>query len=594
MLIFKSRDMRNIIIGLLIGLTGITFTSCEKMFGDFLEKAPGVDVTEDSLFTSKAQAMLLLASCYEQSMISPWPSGQYKAGSDLFVNEIYNNIEIHMGYADEGWLTASWFISHSLANGSMTVGKFHDFFWKTRWTALRMLHTMLDGIDRVPEADEAYKTQIRAEARFLRAILYFDMFKLYGGVPIVDRKFSPAEVEEMKIPRSSVEETVNFILQDLDFAITNLPASYPTNMRGRATSLAARALKSRTLLYAASPLYNTATPVLSMADPVNNKMIIYGNYDVNRWQQAADAAKAVLDNADAGGIHLIEDKGVDKNYRFVWEQPDNEEIILADKQSLEYWKKQRPWQYYLPDFMGSNGPQLPHSFVAEFYDKRDGTPMVWGTDGQLAGKYEQLDYRFSQAVGYNGFYWSAARGVLNMAKLPAPAGTASKNNVTGYWIKKHIPDNVNGQGNQVPRDFVRFRLAEFYLNYAEALNEAQGPVPAAYQAVNRIRTRSGMPNLPIGLTKEEFRKRVQKERAIELFAEDHRWWDIRRNLLAWNYLNGERLGLNVFKNEPITNPLTFRYTISVFQRRTWLDKFYHYHFTTEELNKGYLVQNPGW
>lgn len=587
--------MRNLIIIVFIGLLYISSTSCEDMFGDFLEKAPGVDITEDSIFTSKAQVMLFLASCYEQGLESPWASGQYKAGTSNVNNQIYSNLPVHSAMADESLNRSSWWFANQVVNGTMSLGNNYDQFYEARWTALRMVHTMLDGIDRVPDADEIFKTQIKAEVRFLRAVLYFDMFKMYGGVSLVDRRFGPDELEDMRIPRSSVEETVKFILQDLDFAIPILPDSYESNMRGRITKGSALALKARTLLYAASPLFNTSTPVISMDDPANNKLIIYGNYDAARWQQAADAAKAVLDWAPSGGIQLIEDKGVDKNYRYVWEQTDNAEIILADKQSGDWWKEQRAWQYMAPDFYGTAGPQPLHSFVANFYDKRDGTPMEWGMSGvDPTKKYEELDYRFRQTIGYHGFFWSTQRGNLNIAKGPAPAGAHAANNLTGYYLKKHVPDAVNGVSARVARDFVRFRLAEFYLSYAEALNEAQGPVPAAYEAVNRIRSRSGMPNLPAGLTKEEFRKKVQKERGIELAFEDHRWWDIRRWKVAEDFLTGEILGKQIYKVEPLTNPLTYRYQLYVVQRRTWRDKFYLNNFRVSEINKGYLVQNPGW
>ena len=105
--------------------------------------------------------------------------------------------------------------------------------------------------------------------------------------------------------------------------------------------------------------------------------------------------------------------------------------------------------------------------------------------------------------------------------------------MAGPWLKKLLPDALSSSSGAVPNGIV-FRLAEAYLNYAEALNEAQGAVPAAYDAVNTIRARSGMPNLPTGLTKDQFRDRVHNERDIELAFEDHRLWDIRRWKVAEN------------------------------------------------------------
>ena len=148
-----------------------------------------------------------------------------------------------------------------------------------------------------------------------------------AGVPIIDKRFQLTD--DFKVKRNTVEEVVNFIVKDADDAVAKLPATYTSNFRGRATKTAAQMLKARTLLYAASPLFNTATPYLSLGN--DNKLICFGNQDNNRWQVAADAAKAVLDAAAAGGFSLITDKGVDKNYKYAWEQNDNAEIVLAEK-----------------------------------------------------------------------------------------------------------------------------------------------------------------------------------------------------------------------------------------------------------------------
>lgn len=593
--------MRNIIIILIIGLTAFWSTSCEEMYGDYLEKAPGVDITEDSLFVSQAQSLLFLASCYEQAMQSPLPYSVYRQGSAVLENNIYGGAyTVNATYSDEALHQATWWVSTAIVTGSMnSPNNVYDRFYVRRWTALRMLHTMLERIDDVPDADDNYKTTVKAEMRFLRAILYFEMFRRYGGVPIVERRFAADELDAMKVPRSTVDETVKFIIQDLDYAAGILPDAWPSNWKGRVTKGAALALKSKTLLYAASPLFNTATPILSMDDPANNNLIVYGNYDVNRWQQAADAAKAVIDWAPSGGVRLITEFGPDKSYRHVWEKPDNAEIILADKQINGFTKKINHWMYMLPrELGGTQGLLASHQYVAYAYDKRDGTPMEWGASGDnLADIYAQLDYRFHQTIGYNGGFWNTQRGNLALFLAPpAPAGAHSANNKTGYFVKKNIPDEVNGSASRHPYNWIWFRLGEYYLNYAEALNEAQGPVQAAYDAVNIIRSRSGMPNLPTGLTKEQFRERVRKERAVELAFEDHRWYDIKRWLIAGNegIGSGDILGKKIYKMTPVTTPLTFRYETYVVLRRTWYDRFYLHPFEQTEINMGHIVQNPGW
>jgi starch-binding outer membrane protein, SusD/RagB family len=593
--------MKKLIIHLLsLALVVALYTSCENIFGDYLDKAPGVDVNESTIFSSRAEVLLFLASCYEQSMLNYRNETQYRYGSSNTANAINENISFYSSISDEAEFQVNWFQSNNVNRGEVITGAgFFDPFFNHRWTALRMVHTMLAGIDGVPDADEAFKTQIKAECRHLRAEIYFEMFKRQGGLSLIDRKFRPIEVEEMKVPRSSVDSTVQFIIKDLDHAISKLPDSYPSNMRGRITKGASLALKSRVLLYAASPLYNTDTPPLSLDDPANNRLICYGNFDKNRWQKAADAAKAVLDWAPSGGIHLVTDQGVDKNYRYVWERPDNAEVILADKHADGYHRApgvEDPWKYWMHSTVGGlAGVEPTHCFIEAHYDKRDGNPQDWPVEyGDVREKYAELDYRFHQTIGHDGFYWNQNRGNLAFHRGPGTVGANSVGNRTGYIVKKWVPDNVNNRQAKVDVDLFRYRLAEFYLNYAEALNEAQGPVAAAHQAVNIIRARSGMPPLPSGLSKEEFRERVRKERGIELAFECHRWWDLRRWRIAEELLNGPFYGLRIYKNEPETTPLTFRYEKYVFEQRTFLPKLYHYFYPIREVNLGYIKQNPGW
>jgi len=138
-----------------------------------------------------------------------------------------------------------------------------------------------------------------------------------------------------------------------------------------------------------------------------------------------------------------------------------------------------------------------------------------------------------------------------------------------------------------------FRLAEAYLNYAEALNEAQGPVQAAHDAVNLIRQRSGMPRLPANLTKDQFRDRVRNERDIEMAFEDHRLYDIRRWKIAENegVMQGAMQGLRITRP---TSGTEFSYQVYTFENRSFFSRMYLHPFQNTEVFKGYLVQNPGY
>jgi starch-binding outer membrane protein, SusD/RagB family len=556
--------------------------SCKKEVENFLDKAPGVDLDESVIFSSKAQLETFIGATYRIGIHTILTTENLTA---------VRNFTINASATDEAEADATF--AHTQQWNAGTIDNIgtgqEDHRFALRWIALRYAYTILERIKDVPGLDDAYRNQVIGEMKFMVAHNYFEMFKRYGGVPILDKRLQLGE--EIKIPRSSVQETVDYIVKNATEAANLLPATYTSNFRGRVTKTAALMLKSRALLFAASPLFNAAQPVLSMANPADNKMVCYGNVDNARWQAAADAAKAAIDAASAGNFALVTDKGVDKNYKAVWEQNDNSEIVLACK----FWGTRSPTQF---PYLGMEpvaivnswiGVSVIHNFVRK-YEKKDGTPQTWDPAGgnDLNQKYAQLDNRFAQTVAYNGSYWNKDIPILGTFT----GGAQSAGCFGGAWMKKHIPDLLSSSVSVVPNDIV-FRLAEAHLNYAEALNEAQGPVAAAYTAVNTIRNRSGMPNLPAGLTKDQFRTRIQNERDIELAFEEHRFWDIRRWKIAENegVMKGDMFGIKVTK---IGTTNEFSYLPYVFEKRTFLPRMYFNPFTQNEVFKGYLVQNPGY
>lgn len=571
---------KNSTIYLLIFLAMI-FTSCKK---DFLDKAPGVDVSEDLIFSSKTEVEKEIAGLYLEGAPSVLGLHTQIAGTR---NPRFGT----KGACDEAELGASWADEQAWNSGALTQDYLlgTDYRYNQRWQAIRRANILLERIDEVPGVDQTYKDQVKGEAKFMRAISYFEMLKRYGGVPIVDKRLTSADVLSSPITRSTFEEVLNFIVKDCDDAIATLPDIYQTEMKGRATKGAPLMVKAKTLLLAASPQFNTATPYLDFGE--NNKLICMGNYDVNRWQKAADAAKAVLDWAPAGSIALITNQGVDKNYKYMWETHDNAELIFINKAAGARSRSQYPWLGILPTsiYSGYGGTSPTHNFV-KMYEKRDGTPQTWNPNGgnDLNKKYSELDPRFAQSILYNGSYLNPQYPVIQTFQEGAHA-TDCKG---GSWQRKFVPDALRTNVTAIPNNFI-YRLADAYLMYAEALNEAQGPLPEAHAAVNAIRARSGMPNLPAGLSKDEFRKRVRNERAIELVFEDNRLWDIMRWLIAEDegVMKGDMWGIRIYK---ITGSSEFRYEPYVFETRIFPKRMYLHPFLKTEVLKGYLVQNPGY
>src|ERR1700754_5062773 len=224
----------------------IILVSCNK---HFLEKPPSVDITEDVIFSSMAQAETFIASSYQVSIPNGYPMSP--------ATERRLNGGILASACDEGKMANTWSNALNWNTGNIPN---NNIIWDedervdSRWQAIRKTNILLERINGVPDATEDYKKQVRGEAHFLRGLLYFETVKRYGGVPLVDERLN-ADDPLLK-PRNTLEECFSFIVKDCDSAIALLPATQPSSLRGRATVGAALALKTRALLYAASPLFN--------------------------------------------------------------------------------------------------------------------------------------------------------------------------------------------------------------------------------------------------------------------------------------------------------------------------------------------------
>lgn len=577
----------------------LVISSCKKI-DNFLEKAPGVDVTEDIVFSRRANVDAYVSTLYYYGMVSILYTRDAAINSNPATGSAVNISGTSSGATDESENSASFSGWQFWNQGGIIPTNIilnEDTKYFGRWKAIRIASILLERVDEVPDADAAYKEQVKAEAKFIRALNNFEILKRYGGFPIVTKRYR--NLEEAKIPRNTLKECVDVILKDCDEAAAILPNAYIISQRGRATKMAALSLKSRTLLYAASPMFNTATPYLSMADPANNKLICYGNEDLNRWKLAADAAKAVLDEAGTAGVSLIDIPAnrdptianlANGNYRFAWEKLDNAEIIIADKTLGALGRFNFPWYHIVPAVFNSffSGNSVTFNFQKKYENKATGLPQTWNAAGgnDLIAKYNELDPRFKQSVAYVGSRWSATYPIVETYT----GGNHVSSCPGGAWMKKHFPDAAENQS--IPPSIALYRLNEFYLNYAEALNEFAGPTAEAYAAVNIIRTRSAMPNLPAGLSQAAFRTRVRNERDIELAFEDHRFWDIRRWLIAENegVMKGVMQGLKIDK----LTPTTYSYLPFTFEIRTFLKQMYLHPYDQTEVLKGNIVQNPGW
>jgi hypothetical protein len=478
-------------------------------------------------------------------------------------------------------------------NGGWSAASPLDDQWGRLYTAIKAANIFLDKASTLTFPEIKYSTTytdlMKAyvlypyEARFLRAMYFFELSKRYGNVPLDTVRLTPELVNNVK--PNSYDEVVKFIVRECDSATVKLPVTFATFVSaetGRATKGAAMALKARTLLYAASPLNNPSNVAA-------------------KWIAAASASKALIDQLGATYTPLAA-------YNTTWNNLTSKELILETRQADD-----RAFEAAntAVGYNGGNTGTCPTQNLVDAYEmKTSGKGILEAGSGyDPANPYSSTgatarDPRLDMTILRNGSIWKTPlviqtyQGGLNAA--PRPNTTK-----TGYYIKKHMvetividPSLTVGTARHV---WPLFRYTEVLLNYAEAMNEAYGPDGAgpaplnnltAVAAVNIVRARTGvaMPAFPTGMTQSAFRDKLRNERRVELAFEDHRFWDIRRWKIgpSTTTING----INLTKN-PVTGVIS--YTPKLVETRIWDDKMYLYPIPQNEIfvNKN-LVQNKGW
>lgn len=570
--------MKNYKIYTIVFLLSVCSTSCKK----YLDRTPGVALDDDKVFADPVQAARFADNAYNYLINDYVRFNDHRGSTSQASDEaVSGNSEFTVTTLNRGL-----YHDHST---SASLNDMRDV-WAREYAGIAIANKMLDRISIVPVAAIFPAQRVEGEMHFLRAFFYFELTKRFGGVPIMNKVYEVND--DINLPRNTYDECVNFMLADLDKAVTLLgnDADYGASNYGRATKGAALALKARVLLYAASPLNN----------PTGDKQ---------KWRAAADAAKAVID------LNLY---SLQATYDNILNVPQSSEYIMIKIRGP------RPIDGIFADFAmspgsgGAQGQMNPTQNHVDMYEavKKDATgkiissaPINDPNSGYtLQNPYANRDPRFYANILYNGAPWqgkqietwsqTAANGTVNYGK--DYNATNITFTATRYYCRKYWPEvyvRLGGTSGTALLNYVFFRYGEILLNYAEALNEAGGATPDAdvYTRINEIRARVGMPGLPAGLNQTAMREAVRHERAIELAFEDHRWYDIMR----WK--NGPELiakpvyGMNVVKN---TNG-TFTYTPVLLGnnfQKVYFDYMHRYPIPKQEIykSKGVLVQNPGW
>lgn len=406
---------------------------------------------------------------------------------------------------------------------------------------------------------------MRAEARVARAYYYFELQKRWGGVPLITETLEENEF----VPKSGYDRITDYIVTEIDESLDSLRLTWNSygnvegdkTRDGRFTTGAALALKSRALLYAASPLNN----------PENDR---------EKWKDAANAAYEVI---------ALNQYSLDNSYGNLFigaAALSSPEIIMAYRHSPENTQEKNNYPIGTP---GGNSGITPSENLVSAYEYA-GTP-------DPSDRYANLDPRFYETIVYNGSEWNGR--IIDMSASGQDSYLNNQASKTGYYLKKFLAPNLYLQQDDMERHlWPIFRYAEILLNYAEAMNEAFGPdglngkALSAKDALNMVRQRPGVNMPPVTTSdKDEFRTAVRHERQIELAFEGHRYWD----LIRWE--EGDALAADITGVRVANDSAPYIYDeITVEQRVFTAPKMYRYPFPYYEVQRsgGVLEQNPGW
>lgn len=387
------------------------------------------------------------------------------------------------------------------------------------YTNIRNINIFLDNIE-TGTIEEATRDKLKAQVKVLRAWKYFEMVRLYGGIPIIDKVQSLSD--DIYVSRNKTSECIDFIVKDLDDAVVDLPWKWTGDDAGRVTKAAALALKGRVLLYYASPQFN----------PDNTK---------ERWEKAYEVNKTVKEELEKNGYGLYPD------YENFWFDEMNEEVVLGKRFQepglTQNWDAgTRP----LDESQNITGLNQPSLEMVESYPMINGKPITAVGSGYDPVIYwENRDPRFKASIAYNGCLWELS-GKSGRKQWTFVGGEVSPS-ATGFYCRKAInPSYTPYFAERSSTDWLEIRFAEVLLNYAECAAEL-GKMSEAYEILKRIRNRAGilpgdngMYGLDENMNASRMLQAILLERKIEFAFEGKRYWDLRRRRLFADELNGTK------------------------------------------------------
>lgn len=525
--------MRKLVYAIVLSIPmAMMATGCE----DTLNIKPTNIISEDAVKSDPVLVDAYLNRVYRFTRFqSGKREGQNFAGSNSERNEAYLGV-----LAGELNVFAAWMEPFK---GAMRIINENGAHGDLEYWPYPNIRSANEIIQILAEAtfDEEIVTQKSAEARWLRAFIYFDLVKRYGGVPLITEPQSIDQpIEELYVKRNSEKEIYDFIGSEMDDLVNILPASYGAEDFGRPTKWAAYALKSRAMLYAGSiARYGTVQldGILGIpADQANSY-----------FEKSYAAAMEIINNSP----HVLYQENPDPvaNYGEIFTKDGNSEVIFAEIYDINLMKV-HSWNCVSAPDAFSAFPASTHRMYLESFEKyeyRDGssgkldwTQLQNNTKFDLDDLVLNKDPRFLATAFYPEIPWQGGKVYFHTKTVgtippgsdwPAEARQRDRTG-TGFLVRKRVNEDAKlpivGEDET---DWIVFRTGEMYLNAAEAAFESGDP-DEAKRLINIIRERAGMPEKQ-ALTVED----VRNERFVELFNEEHRYWDIRRWRIAVDELN---------------------------------------------------------
>ncbi|MCT4587126.1 MAG: RagB/SusD family nutrient uptake outer membrane protein [Carboxylicivirga sp.] len=540
------------------------FTSCE----DFLEYDESSTIDKDMAFSNMERASKVALNCY--TYIKHDFSGAMRSSACDESVYVWPNSSIHRYY------NTSW-------SPFTTVDDKWSHYYDGIFACNNFLENGADlefleySYDENYENDFANYKSFKWEVRALRAFYHFELAKRYGAIPVVEKVLDVKEANQVK--QKNAKEVMQWIGDECEACYENLPEKYdfsgnPYNgQAGRVTKLFVKALKSRALLYGASPLHNN------------------GVYNMDMLRNSAKASLDVINTMEEAGVKLSRIR-----YTDLWNASGDKHVKCKEviaKVRINSTNSFEKTNFPISVEGGKSG-NCPTQNLVDAYDMQSG--FTYDPQNPYANRDERLLHTI--VVNQSEWAYGETMNIYKGGKDGAPIKGATP---TGYYLKKFAMNNTNlNSANETKHKmiWILFRLGEMYLNYAEAASQINGVngtdaelTLSAIDAINKVRDRKG---LSIDMISESididvFMAKCRKERMVELAFEDHRFWDVRRWMIAPS--------TNIIKTMKIEKKAddTFTYDVEVDNKtRKWNDKYYFYPINQKEISINKNLTNNGW